>query len=203
MATAPLALFASPSLACRRAMPVTGLTAAVRTPLVSSQTMQLFARDLAGATLSVELDAGVSCAEACDALCAKAGVPSAEVRLVLEGKQLDLDLPLADYSVEAGARSSSLGATGLADSPPGRPPCGPLLWAAPHGLCASRTWTRALAAAALTPAALKSCTASATAAVAALTSGDSSIPNSRRASAGSWAPPRPCAVIIASRHLAT
>ena len=119
MATAPLALFASPSLACRRAMPVTGLTAAVRTPLVSSQTMQLFARDLAGATLSVELDAGVSCAEACDALCAKAGVPSAEVRLVLEGKQLDLDLPLADYSVEAGARSSSLGATGLAGSPLG------------------------------------------------------------------------------------
>jgi len=103
MATAPLALFASPSLACRRAMPATGLTAAVRTPLVSSQTMQLFARDLAGATLSVELDAGVSCAEACDALCAKAGVPSAEVRLVLEGKQLDLDLPLADYSVEAGS----------------------------------------------------------------------------------------------------
>merc|ERR1712070_903224 len=65
--------------------------------------MQIFARDLAGASLTLEVDAGVSCADACDALCAKAGVPASEVRLVFEGKQLDLALPLADYSVEAGS----------------------------------------------------------------------------------------------------
>ena len=65
--------------------------------------MQIFARDLGGATLAVDLTAGSSCADACVALCEKSGLPCDEVRLVFEGKQLDLELPLADYSIEAGS----------------------------------------------------------------------------------------------------
>ena len=65
--------------------------------------MQIFARDLSGSTLAVELLAGSSCADACEALCEKTGVPSDEVRLVFEGKQLDMERELANYGIEAGA----------------------------------------------------------------------------------------------------
>ena len=61
--------------------------------------MQLLARDLAGATLAVDVAPDATGADACAALCEKAGVPSDLVRLVFEGKQLDLASPLADASV--------------------------------------------------------------------------------------------------------
>jgi len=56
--------------------------------------MQIFARDLSGKTLAVDLASGASFTEVCDAVCEKAGVPSDVVRFVVEGKQLDAELPL-------------------------------------------------------------------------------------------------------------
>ena len=63
--------------------------------------MQLFGKSLDGSTLAVELAANSTAADACAALCEKAGLPSCEVRLVFEGKQLQDSAALADYKVEA------------------------------------------------------------------------------------------------------
>ena len=81
--------------------------------------MQLFARDFSGATLAVDVNGADSCADACAALCNKAGVPCAEVRLVFEGKQLDMDCQLADYSIEAGACPFRLSARRRVPTRPG------------------------------------------------------------------------------------
>ena len=59
--------------------------------------MQIFGRSLAGATLTLECNANDSAAALTAALCAKEGIAGheAEVRLVLEGKQLDPECELA------------------------------------------------------------------------------------------------------------
>ena len=62
--------------------------------------MQILARDLAGATLAVDVAPGATGADVCEALCEKAGLPCDQIRLVFEGKQLELDASLA---VEAGS----------------------------------------------------------------------------------------------------
>jgi len=64
--------------------------------------MQIFARSLEGATVTLDCEATASAGAACEALCLKEGLPSAEVRLVFEGKQLYSGCSLAEYGVEAG-----------------------------------------------------------------------------------------------------
>ena len=70
---------------------------------VTPKHMQLLARGFDGATLAVDVSACATGADVCAALCLKAGVPCDAVRLVFEGKQLDLEAPLADARVTAGA----------------------------------------------------------------------------------------------------
>jgi len=53
--------------------------------------------------LTFECAATASAEEACLALCAKEGVPCEEIRLVVEGKQLDPSASLAEAGVEAGS----------------------------------------------------------------------------------------------------
>lgn len=59
--------------------------------------MQIFARSLSGSTLTLECAATASASEVRSLLCQKDGVGCTdEVRLVLEGKQLDDDCQLVD-----------------------------------------------------------------------------------------------------------
>merc|ERR1712054_55323 len=51
---------------------------------------------------SLDCSPSTSAGEACAALCAKAGLVDADLRLVFEGKQLDADASLAESGVEAG-----------------------------------------------------------------------------------------------------
>ena len=64
--------------------------------------MQIFGRSLAGSTLTLECSPGSSAADLCSALCAKEGIESGAVRLVLEGKQLDPASELGECGVEDG-----------------------------------------------------------------------------------------------------
>jgi len=63
---------------------------------------QIFGKGLEGQSLALECTGCTSAAEACAALCAKAGMADAEMRLVFEGKQLDAEASLAECGVEAG-----------------------------------------------------------------------------------------------------
>lgn len=65
--------------------------------------MQLFARGLEGSTLAVDVASDATAADACAAFCEKAGLPCDQVRLVFEGKQLDMAGKLSDAEVDAGA----------------------------------------------------------------------------------------------------
>ena len=65
--------------------------------------MQLFVKDLSGKALTIELAAGACGADAVDAACAKARLPSSEIRAIFGGKQLEPSRPLAEYQIEAGA----------------------------------------------------------------------------------------------------
>ena len=65
--------------------------------------MQLFARGLEGASLTVDVKRSSTAAEVCSALCAKAGLPADEVRLVFEGKQLDASTSLEVCGIDAGS----------------------------------------------------------------------------------------------------
>ena len=71
--------------------------------MLASPPPQIFGRSIEGSTLAIELRAGASAADACAALCAQSGVPSCDVRLVYEGKQLDSEASLAAAGVEAGS----------------------------------------------------------------------------------------------------
>jgi large subunit ribosomal protein L40e len=89
---------AAPSLA-----PATLPCALVPTPcLPPPPACQIFGKGLEGQSLALECTGCTSAAEACAALCAKAGMADAEMRLVFEGKQLDAEASLAECGVEAG-----------------------------------------------------------------------------------------------------
>ena len=65
--------------------------------------MQIFAKNLAGSTVTVDVAPAMSAGEACAAICDKEGLNAASARLVFEGKQLDAAAPLAECGVDAGA----------------------------------------------------------------------------------------------------
>ena len=65
--------------------------------------MQLLATSISGKTLTLDCLPGTSAGEACAALAAKEGLPSDELRLVFQGKQLDEFASLAECGVEGGA----------------------------------------------------------------------------------------------------
>ena len=65
--------------------------------------MQIFVRSLSGATVTVEASACDSVAVACEKLCAKEGFECDDLRMVFQGKALDMSSSLSEYSIEHGA----------------------------------------------------------------------------------------------------
>ena len=90
-----------------------GEAARLTVPLLSlaaDPQMQIFARSVAGSTLTLECSASASVGELCQALCRKDGIEAVadELRLVLEGKQLEEACALADCGVVDGACRATL-----------------------------------------------------------------------------------------------
>ena len=65
--------------------------------------MQIFAKNFAGASLTLECAASMSADEACAALCEKEGLTNVAVRLVFEGKQLAATDSLEECGIDAGS----------------------------------------------------------------------------------------------------
>ena len=66
---------------------------------------QIFVRSLSGATVTVGDLAGASTVAAtCEALSQKVGFECDELRMVFQGKQLEMSSSLAECSIEHGAR---------------------------------------------------------------------------------------------------
>ena len=92
--------------------------------LAAAPQMQIFARSVAGSTLTLECSASASVGELCQALCRKDGIEAVadELRLVLEGKQLEEACALADCGVVDGACRATLHSADL--------PAAAFLWTA-------------------------------------------------------------------------